>query len=301
MNIDLEEGEVKSDEEKSNNRILGIDDSDRINDGLEDEEEAPKTSKTVTYGRRLKNSKKRGGGNKRHYEREDSSTLIVGDDKNDDDEVPTPDYDDIYNIDLDDIEVLEDKHPKASDNNDEEDEENNPFDELDPQMIELKIKALKSLFAKNSSSTSTSSNKRLVKMKSPKTKRKVSNRGENDTNDRDFYLELGRRNLEKVNMCMLGDYDERLMRGGDNYEMQDMELDLSNRQQSQQQPICSGISPPQPQPSLFAQLNLPGGFESMFPSTPNIPAHSSNYSTTLLQTQLLQDQLLYNYYQKAGL
>ena len=69
-----------------------------------------------------------------------------------------------------------------------------------------------------------------------------------------------------------------------------MELDLSNRQQyQQQQPICSAISAPQPQPSFFAQLN------SMFPFTPNIPMHSSNYSTTLLQTQLN------NYYQKTGL
>ena len=154
MNIDeLEEGEVKSDEEKTsnNNRLLGINNSDRLED-----EEAPKTASKT--GRRLKNNKNRGG-NKRH------------------------------------------KYNKR-----EDDEENNPFDELDPQMIKLKIKALKSLLAKNSSS----SKKRRVKTKSP---RNVSNRGENDTNDRDFYLELGQRNLEKVNMCI---YDERLMRGGCN-------------------------------------------------------------------------------------
>ena len=68
-----------------------------------------------------------------------------------------------------------------------------------------------------------------------------------------------------------------------------MELDLSNRQKFQQQPIFSCISAPQPQPSIFAQLN------SMFPFTPNIPTHFSNYSTTLEQTQLN------NYYQKTGL
>ena len=152
MNIDeVEEGEVKSDEEKTsnNNRVLGIDNSDRLED-----EEAPKT--TSKTARRLKNNKNRRG-NKRH------------------------------------------KYNKR-----EDDEENNPFEELDPQMIKLKIKALKSLLGKNSSS----SKKRRVK--SP---RNVSDRGENDTNDRDFYLELGRRNLEKVNMCI---YDERLMRGGCN-------------------------------------------------------------------------------------
>jgi hypothetical protein len=65
MNIDeVEEGEVKSDEENksnNNNRLLGIDNSDRLED-----EEAPKT--TSKTNRRSKNNKKREG-KKRHYNR----------------------------------------------------------------------------------------------------------------------------------------------------------------------------------------------------------------------------------------
>lgn len=174
----------------------------------------------------------------------------------------------------------------------------NPFDKLDPQMIELKIKALKSLFTKTG--TDKNMSKRLVKVKSrhsmspkiQKRNRKISRDcrdqmpsfGNNqDENNEKNYTEMDKRNMDKINKCQGGDYQNSFAYNKN--DLKNIELEVSTTNSGlplQHSPSSSSIS------------------TQITPSQPML-TQSSIYSDTLLQTQLVQDQLLYNYYQTAGL
>jgi hypothetical protein len=248
MNVDLEDGEVKSDDDEISEIKITEEDDCIVKENLS----TPS------------NSVKLNG----HH------NLLAP--PNDDDNVEP----DIYEITQDNEEVTEETN------------DSNPYDKLDPQLIELKIKALKSLCSNESNENASKTKKSKSKSKKAATNTEddeatttsssTLRRGKQQRrktksiidNNKNFYLELGERNLSKLNA-----HYEKL---NDNYEVQDMDLDTPA-------PHSSSSSSISPKFSTSAQQLAHKGEQQ-----------ASSYSATLLQTQFVQDQLLYKYYQTAG-
>lgn len=194
------------------------------------------------------------------------------------------------NVEPDIYEINQDNEEVTEENND-----SNPYDKLDPQLIELKIKALKSLCSNESSENASKTKKSKSKSKkasknteddevttsSSSTTLRRSKQQRRKTksidNNKNFYLELGERNLSKLNAHLDG--YEKL---NDNYEVQDMDLDTPAPHSSSSSSISPKFS------TTDQQLAQKG------------EQQASSYSATLLQTQFVQVQLLYKYYQTAG-
>lgn len=355
MNIDLEDGEVKSDEEEEEEeedekRTTNDLNSDvqQLEDGELDVIAESKRPSYKSFNRfsssRFHNRKARRRRRSRERKMASVDVITIDDDDNNEDEqheagqinlrsTAAAAAGDDDEVDQHSDNIVETTNEQLEDDDVTTNASLNPFDldQLDPQMIELKIKALKSLFADKQSSTSSvvekssASKSKRRKSRDEKERRSTAHTSDITKDDADLdvdhrihsnpyqYREQQRSDyyLDKEKMS-LEDYEERLLaqRSSDNYDLTDMDIEIPTAglyplQQQQKQHSPPLLANPQSSSILSSQMSSliqqASNSKGTLMNHPGMAAAASNYSNALLQTQLVQDQLLYKYYQTAGL